>query len=145
MALTRANAEFITVSRLGPLLTAAGMAVTVIGSNADLNDPIGHAVRDLGHATASVVLITDADVAQVTTGDTNVFLYLAELHALEAIAGNLDDVTIRVGPLSEHLSDLVKQVERKIERLIKTLHALYGYGEKQVQVGYIRREIAEHG
>lgn len=144
MSLTRANAEFLLESRTGPLLTTAGMSTDVDGTNVDLNDPIGHAVRDLGHAVASAVLVADADVANVTDAQTDQFLDLATLHTLEAILGNLDDVDIRVGPLSEKLSDLAKQVERKIARMRKQLDMLYGYGLSTIGTGYVQKDIAEH-
>ena len=144
MALTRANAEFILEARTGPLLTAAGMAVTVVGSNVDLNDPIARAVRDLGHSVASAVLVTDADVAAVTDAETDQFLDIATLHTLEAILGNLDDVDIRVGPLSEKLNQLAEQIERKIMRLLSSLEDLYGYGRSSLTAGYIQVNIAEH-
>lgn len=145
MALSRANIEFLMVARLAPLLEAAGLAVTVAGSNADLNGPIGRAVRDLGHTVTSAILVADADVAQITTTQTGEFLDACELHALEAILGNLDDVDISVGPRSEKLSQLAMQVERKINRLLAAMGTAYGYGMATPEVGYIMHDFAEHG
>jgi len=144
MSLTRANTEFMIVASNGPLLTAAGMAVTVVGSNASLNAPIGHAIRQLGHTVASAVLVTDADVAGVTDAETDEFLGLAELYTLEAILGNLDDVDITVGPRTEKLNQLAKQVESKIERASKALAKTFGYGLSVPAAGYIQKNIAEH-
>ena len=144
MSLTRANTELMIVARTGPLLTAAGMAITVVGSNASLNDPIGHAVRQLGHAVASAVLVTDADVAGVTDAETDEFLGLATLYTLEAILGNLDDVDITVGPRSERLNQLAQQVERKADRLRAALEDEFGYGLAVPTAGYIQLNIAEH-
>ena len=144
MALTRANVEFLIVARTGPLLTAAGMAVTVAGANADLNDPIARAVRALGHAVASAVLVANADVAAVTTAETDEFLDLCELFALQNILGNLDDVDIKVGLDSEALNQLATKVERAIERKQKVIARLYGYGLAVPTVGYIRHDFAEH-
>ena len=145
MALTRANTEFMIETRAGPLLTAADMdGTTVDGTNADLNGPIGRAVRALGHSVASPVAVADADVAAVTDAQLDEFLDVAELYTLEAILGNLDDVDIKVGPRSESLSQLAEQVERKIKRLLKRLERLYGYGMGVVAAGYIRKDIAEH-
>ena len=145
MSLTRANTEFLVIPRVGPLMAAAGMdSTTVDGTNADLNGPIGRAVRDLGYSVASAVLVADADVAQVTDANTDQYLDLATLHTLEAVLGNLDDVTIRVGPLSETLSDLAKQAERKVERLSVSLERKYGYGLSSVTTGYLQKDFAEH-
>ncbi len=145
MALTRANAEFLTVARLAPLLEAAGLAVTVLGANADLNGPIGRAVRDLGHVVDSAVLVDDADVARITVAQTSEFLDACELHTMNAILGNLDDVDIRVGPRSEKLSQLAMQIERKIKRLLASMATAYGYGMAIPEAGYISQDFAEHG
>src|SRR5690242_14586451 len=101
MSLTRANIETILVKRCGPLMTAAGMATTVLGSNADLNDPIGYAVRKAGGSVTSFVAVADADIAGVDELGYDQLLDLAELRTLETILGNLDDVDLRVGPRDE--------------------------------------------
>lgn len=145
MTLTRANTEFLLEARAGPLLTAADMdGSTVDGTNVDFNDPIGRAVRDLGHTVTSRILVADADIAAVTVAEEEEFLDAAELHTLEAILGNLDDVDIRVGPRDEKLSQLAEQVERKIKRLRKKMDLLYGYGLAVPVAGYITRDLAEH-
>jgi len=144
MTLTRANTEFLLEARVGPLMTAAGMSDTVGETSLALNDPIGRAIRQLGHAVASVVLVTDADVAQITDAEIDEFLDVATLCTLEAILGNLDDVDIVVGPRSEKLNQLAQQVERKADRLRTALAATYGYGLAAPAAGYIQKDIAEH-
>lgn len=144
MTLSRANTEFLIVARTGPLLEAAGLAVTVAGSNADLNDPIGRAVRACGYTVTSLVLVADADVAQVTVSQYDEFLDVATLHTLEAILGSLDDVDITVGPRKEALSQLAAQAERKIKRLRDAMALAYGYGLAIPVAGVITQDIAEH-
>lgn len=145
MALTRANTEFLLAARCGPLMTAAGMdGTTVDGTNVDLNGPIGRAVRDLGYTVTSPVLISDADVAQITVAQYDEFLDTATYHALEAVLGNLDDVDIKVGPRSEALSQLAEQVERKLKRLKEAMEDAYSYGMAVPVAGYITKEFAEH-
>jgi len=144
MALTRANAEFLLVAQTGPLLTAAGMATTVAGSNASLNDPIGRAVRNLGYTVGSAVLIGDTDVAQITDAQLDEFLDVATLHVLNAILTNLDDVDITAGPRTEKLSQLAVQVERRAIRLQTTIAQAYGYGLAVPEARYITVNIAEH-
>lgn len=139
--MTRADVEFLTVAGVGPLLVVAGMdGTTVDGTNTDLNAPIGKAVRGLDHTVTSAVLVTDADVAQVTVAQTDEFLDAVTLYALEAVLGNLDDVDITVGPRSEKLSQLAAQVERRIKRLREAI----GYDMVTPVAGYITRDIAEH-
>lgn len=144
MALTRANAEFLTVARLAPLLEAAGLAVTVDGANADLNGPIGRAVRDLGHVVDSAVLVDDADVARIAVAQTSEFLDACELHTMNAILGNLTLVDIKVGPRSQKISQLATQIERKIKRLLDSMALAYGYGLATPEAGYISMDFAEH-
>ena len=145
MAMTRADVEFLLVAEYSPLLVAAGMAVTVVGTNASLNGAIGRAVDDMGYTVLSPILIVDADVANIIDGDRYEFLAIARLHTLETILGNLDDVDITVGPRSEKLSQLAEQVERKIKRLRTELEDEYGYGvSAMVSTGYMTLTKAEH-
>lgn len=146
MALTRANTESILVKRCGPLLTVADMdGSTIDGTNADLNDPIGRAVRDLDYTVTSVVSIADADVAQVTESEYDQFLDMATLHTLENILGNYDDVDIKAGPRDEKLSQTVKQIERKIGRLKDKIEDLYGWGLSAPVARVITVDTASHG
>lgn len=145
MTLTRADTEFLIVPRVGPPMVAAGMdGTTVDGTNVDLNGPIGHAIRDLGYAVTSAVLVADADVAQVTDAQTDEYLDTSTYYALWAILGNLDDVDIRVGPRSEKLNQLALQVERMLARMLERLEDEYGFGGSIVSAGYIQKDIAEH-
>lgn len=144
MALTRANVELLTVADVGPLMTAAGMAITVIGSNADLNGPIARGVRALGYTVASAVLVADADIDDVTDAQHSEFLDHVNLYTLYAILGNLNDVDITVGPRTERLSQLAAQVVRKIGLLETAMVAEHGFGLATPVAGVITRDIAEH-
>lgn len=144
MTLTRANIEVIIVKRCGPLLTAAGMATTVSGSNADLNDPIGYAVRKSGGTVTNFVSVGDADITTIGTADNDQLLDLAELRTLESILGNLDDVDIRVGPRDEKLSQLRTDTEKRLERLQKRIADEYGIGGVTVEAGSVAMDFADH-
>lgn len=145
MALTRANVELLTVADVGPLMVAAGMdGTTVDGTNVDLNGPIGRAVRTLGYAVASAVLVADADIAAVTDAQHSEFLDYVTLYTLRAILGNLDDVDITVGPRTERLSQLAAQVEKAIKVLQDSMTDEYAYGMATPVAGVITRDIAEH-
>ena len=57
MAHTRASIEAILIRRCGRMLAATELdGSTIDGSNADLNDPIGWAIRQLGGAVASIAV-----------------------------------------------------------------------------------------
>ena len=85
MALTRANCEAILVARLKLLLEAAGLAVTVTGTNADLNDPICVALREMGESVADISDVADTDLDGVVETDFNELLDRVELRTLETI------------------------------------------------------------
>jgi len=127
------------------MMAAAGMdSTTVDGTNVNLNDPIGKTIRYLGYAVVSAVLVSDADVAQVTDAETDEYLDLVTIHTLEALLGHLDDVDIRVGPRTESLSQLAAQVERLLAKLSAKADKEYGFGMATVTTGYIQKDIAEH-
>lgn len=145
MALTRANVEAILIRRVGKLLTAADLnGTTMDGMNADLNDPIGYAVRRLGGTVASVVQVVDADLAGIASDDYDQLFDLAELRTLETIAGNLDDVDITLGPRSESLSQLASQVDKRIEKLAEKVQRIYGVDVGTLSAGVIGLDFAQH-
>lgn len=146
MSLTRANLEAILVSRLGPLLTAAGMdGITINGSNLSLNDAIGRAIRQCGLSVANVVLVADSDLANVASKDYDKLFDVAEYRALESIEGNLDDVTISVGPRSQQMSDLARQVQKKLERLGQRILDTYGLQLGSLTAGMSFRDLDDSG
>jgi hypothetical protein len=129
---------------VGKLLTEADLdGTTVNGSNADLNDPIGWAIRKCGGSVASVVAVADSDVAGVSTDDLDKFFDLAEFRALESISGNLAVVTITAGPRTEHLSDLAKLVEQRLARKRKQLLEDYGVGAPELQAGVFYHDFIQ--
>lgn len=144
MAITRANVEAILVKRAGALMSKVGFAVTVVGSNADLNDPIGWGVRQAGGTVSDYSSVTDTDVATVATADYDKMLDFAELRLLENIVGNLDDVDVTLGPRSEKLSQLLKTLQERKEEQEKKLETTYGYNVSSLSGGVITETFAEH-
>jgi len=144
MTLTRANMESMLVKRCGGLMTAAGLAVTVAGSNADLNDPIGYAIRKCGGTTASFVSVADGDIASIAEANYDKLLAIAELRTLYNIRGNYDDVDISIGSRSESFSQLMKQLEEHIARVESTLKLDFGIGIGSISAQVIQLDFAEH-
>lgn len=140
MALTRANCEAVLVARLKLLLEAAGLAVTVAGTNADLNDPLAWAVRRVGGSTADASTTTDAELATIATVDFDDLFDLAEYRAWQNILGNLSFVDIIAGPRSEKLSQLARQVRAMLE----TREAFVASFIHSLTAGYISMNFAEH-
>lgn len=125
MSLGRSTVEAIIIRRLGPWLAQAGLdATTIDGTNADLADAIGAAVRGVGGTTASYAAVTDADL--LTVSDADQLLDLAELRTLEMIEGNLDKVTIASDGDSIALNDLSARVARALARKQARFDRVYG-------------------
>lgn len=130
MSLTRANVEAILVARCAALLQESSLDYqTVDGTNSDLNDPIGWAIRQLGGTVDSAVLVDDDDVATVDSDDTDALFDLAEYRTLETCHGALLAlVDLTVGPRSESFSDMAARLEAKLERLWQRLVKEHGLG-----------------
>jgi len=141
MTITRANVETILTRRAGNLMSALGLAVTYAGSNADLNDPIGYALRKLGYAVASITAVADADLAGLAVADIDALLDLAEYRLLESVVGNWNLADITVLARSEKLGAL--RPDKRLEQLAAKL-AEYGVGAGTLQTGMISLDFAEH-
>lgn len=138
MAITRANVETLLVKRCGSLMMAAGMdGTTVSGSNADLNDPLGYAVRKCGGTVATITSVADSDLSGIDSGDYDKLIDIAELRTLESIEGNLDDVDISVGSRREALNQLSAQVAKKIDRKREQVERAYGVGLGELEAGVV--------
>jgi hypothetical protein len=145
MTITRANAEVILIRRCGKLMTEADMNGLVnYGTNEDLNDPIGWALRKSGYSVATITNVADGDMAAVSDDDVDMVLDLAELRTLENIEGNLTGVDITVGPRSEKLDQLVTRVRAKIERKSADIAKAYGLGLGTLSAGVITLDFQEH-
>jgi hypothetical protein len=124
MSITRAQAEQILQYRIGGYLSDAGMTVDD-SPNPWLTDPLRWALAMLGITTASIVDVTDADLAAVTAAQTDAMLDLAELRTLEAVQTNLVSVGTWVGPIKEDTS-----------RTVDALAAIIATKRKQVAQNY---------
>jgi hypothetical protein len=143
MTITRANVESIIVQRCGSLMSFAGMAVTVAGANASLNDPIGYALRQSGYTVANIASVADADLSSLDDDDIDMLLDYAEFRTLENISGNLDDVDISNGPESEKYSQIAANLEKRMARVQERIDSSYGAGVV-AEVGTISYDFAEH-
>lgn len=137
--------EASLVKRAGALLTFVGLdGTTVDGTNLDLNDVIGAAIRRLGGTTTNPGLVVDADVQTVDAADFDAMLDLAELRLLYTIRGNLTKVDVTAGPFSEKYSDIGDYLKDQINALASRLDDLYGIGSPEMLAGVITLDISEH-
>lgn len=145
MTLTRANIESMLIRRLGKSYDFIGLdGHTVDGSNEDMNDPIGYALRQLGYSVSDPTSISDADVAQLAVEHYDAALDLAELRGLQTWLGNNTLVSFRLGPRSEELSDLITVTEKRAVRLQAALEKTpYGSGVSW-SLGTLTLDFAQH-
>ena len=145
MALTRANIETILVKRTSKLMVFVGMdGTTVDGTNADLDDPIGVAIRDCGGSVDNFTDVDDDDITTVDSAKYDQLIDIAEYRLLNSILGNFDKYGLKVGPRSGYQSQVREGVEVRLKQMRKDLEAKYGYNAPTPSVGYIERDFAEH-
>lgn len=142
MTVTRANIETTLVARASALMAYVSMAITVVGTNADLADPISFGILECGESVADITNPTTAEVA--ACANPYKLLALAEFRLLENIAGNLAKVDTTLGPRSERLSQLAALLEARMKRLSDMLKTKYGIGAAVLTAGYIDYNIASH-
>ncbi len=104
------------------------MAVTIVGTNASLNDAIGWAIRQAGGTVASLALVTDADVATVATTDLDKLIDLAELRTLEAILANFSAVDKKAGPVEIKSSQFADRILALLNLKRAAIAVAYGIG-----------------
>ena len=114
------------MTRAGKRMALVSMAVTVVGTNSDLNGPLAFALRKLGLTASSPV--TDADLSAVTDDQLDELYDRAELRLLRNIMGNSDFSTWSIGPRSESASNITAELERAITRLEANIARAYGDG-----------------
>jgi len=147
MSLTRANVETILISRVGTLFDKAGMdGTTVDGSNTDLNDPIGYALRKLSYTVADPTSVADGDVDDVSSADYDALFDVAEVRALEnGHLALLTIVSITVGPRKQEFSDMAKALGATIAAKRARIDAEYGLGSQGLEAGVIHLDFQEKG
>jgi len=146
MALTIVQVETILIRRVGTLFTAVGLdGTTVDGDNADLVDPIGTSIRNLGGTVTTITDIVDADLAGITEDDYDELLDVAELRALQsAHSAATTLIDTKLGPRDEKLSSVATTLAKLIDQKQKQTEELYGYGLRELESGLLQLDFAEH-
>lgn len=125
---TRADIETLLVSRAGASLASAGMAVTIVGTNASLNDAIGWAIRQSGGTVTAPALVTSTDVQTVDSADFDQLIDLAELRTLETILSNYSAVDKKAGPVELKSSQFADRILARIGQLRSWIAVAYDIG-----------------
>jgi hypothetical protein len=141
MTITRANAETELVSRCGKRMALVSMAVTVVGTNADLNGPLASALRKMG--LVSSITVTDANLAALTDDQIEEFFDRAELRVLQNILGNSDFNNFTIGPRSESMSNLTSELDKAIQRKEDYIRRAYGDNNATLEYGNLVQNFQE--
>lgn len=127
MTVTRTQVEYIITKRLGGYLARAEMTGETGEDNEYLADPIGWAMRLLGYSPASIITVTDDDLADVASGHTDALLDLAELRTIESMITNLDDVNITAGPVRSEWTALRTDLMKQLIAKRSAVSAMWGH------------------
>lgn len=144
MALTRTIAETILVSRVGPMMLVVHMAVTIVGTNSDCDDPLAFATRAVGGSTASHDTVTNAELALVASTKYDDLMTLAEYRLVKNILGACNAVDWTTGPFAEKYSQFHSQLKQMLANLEAEVAAL-GIGLGTIKVGKFIHDFANHG
>lgn len=102
------EANAVLIQRCGAYMTAAGLTA----DTGALIDPVRWGLAALGFTPASILVVTDADLAGVTTAErTDALLDLAEIRLLETCLTNLTAVTTAAGTVKQDFSDWSKNLQ----------------------------------
>lgn len=143
MSLTRENFESELVSRQQARMETVEMSVETSGTNTDLNNIIGFAIRQSGGTVASFASVADSDLSGFDSEYYEQLFDIAELRLLKNIKGRWGKWDIRAGQLAENLSQFGKDLDADIERLEKHVKSTYGIGVSTVSIGSVDYDFAE--
>lgn len=150
---TIAQIETVIVNRCGSQMTKVknvrtGLPLSVIttGSNPDLADPIGRAVRDVGIPLSDPAGLTpvDADLASVTADQYDEILDRAELRTLKTILRNARSMTVEVSGVMVYNSDFGRQLQGEIKALEEEIKVTWGVARGSATLETIDLGFAEH-
>lgn len=136
--ITRAEAETVLLRRCAAWMESVEMDYqTNDGTNADLNDPLGTALRWLGKTVTEHANISDADLSGISSAQVAEMLDIAELRLLESIQRNFAAVDVEITPYSEKFGQLGRRLDRVIEGVQAACLMKYGYGQRPDIAGIV--------
>ena len=127
MSLTRAMLETTLLRRCSSIMARVGLdSITSNGTNADLDDPIRIAMRDLGFNIIDPLVVADADLVPVTGVYIDRLLDASEMRILETCLNNLTDVNMGLGEERQDLGQLGIRLQQRINQLIDKMRRPVG-------------------
>lgn len=115
------------IRRCKGYMQRAGLEVAVpYGANPDLNDPLTSALSLLGITPSSRRLLVDADLSTLTGNGVEAYLDVAEVCVLRSLWGQLYQVDTTVGPRSESLSHLRRDLQTRLKERTTEVQRQWG-------------------
>ena len=137
MTLTRATVEQILIKRVGGLMAHVDLdGDTSSGQNADLNDAIGWAARQVDAAVTDPGKVTDADLSGVSSDDYDMLFDLAEYRQLQSLYNAMMGRKVPSKDLQGH-AFLVSALARRIAARLLRLQQDYGFAVGQFSGGVV--------
>lgn len=131
MAITRAQAEKILVSRVGGFLSRCALSVLSTGANPDLADPIASALRALGKTLSDQANPADGDLSQVADDGIDLFLGVATLYAWRACYGAWAKNDQRISLGEQKFKQVADEIMAAHDVLRQDLLDRYGFGRRR--------------
>lgn len=126
MPLALANFHSILVGRRRKVLTFLGLSTAIDGSNPELGDPLGRAVRVLGGTTEDPEAPTIEEVqAVVDVVGLDRLLDKADIHLGQRILDNWDEASFTLGSMSQQSIQLREQTQKDQELKVKAYAGTY--------------------
>ena len=133
--MTKSEIKSLIEGRTSPFMVLAGL------TSLNMEDSICEGIILAGGAVASYGNATDAECAGVTNSAK--LLLAIEYSWLGYIVDNLPFNDITTGDVSEKLSQLVTQLERKLARIKGKLETMYGIGLSEMTPHIINLNFQE--
>jgi len=137
MAVTKQMVQQVLITRLGRVLTEYDFETVISGDLVYLEDPIGWGLRMIEVSTASIALVTEAEVASVGDSDRDELLDYAEFRLLSNLIKNAPEVDVKIGHRSEEFSQLANRLIQMFDRKRTEIRLLYGFGLGELETGRI--------
>jgi len=138
MSITRSNVEQALLSRCAGIMKVVGLnALTMDGTNPDLNDPIYRALAFQGIFASNMALVVDADLVNVADWRISQLIDAAEMRLLENLWGNWPYYSQKISQGQQEAQQLADRIQVRVKDLEERLRHPYGPGTAGVAVGRI--------
>jgi hypothetical protein len=141
MSLTVANAKTVLSTRVGGLMTAAGLDGSATSTAYD--DPLAYAFRSLGFTPASLIAVVDADLLVIDTTNVDQLWDVAEWRSLASAVRNYTEYGARIDLDEKRPDEVRKGLQDAESKALKSIQLSYGVGLAVAQAGSLEMDFME--